>query len=95
MKNIENLEKALEKEKELIEKHKQKAAVIEKEIEMIKGQATMKAVKALNLTGQQYDHFLKLLSSKKNVMEAIELTMDGKGAVLESEEEADERTEKQ
>ena len=86
MKNIENLEKALEKEKELIEKHKQKAAAIEKEIEMIKGQATMKAVKALNLTGQQYDRFLKLISNKKSVMEAVEL--------MESEADSDERAEK-
>ena len=73
MKSIETLENALKKEKELIEKHKEKVAAIEKEIELKKGQATMKAVKALNLTGQQYDRFLKLISSKKNVLEAVEL----------------------
>lgn len=72
MKSVEALEKELEKEKELIEKHKKKMAAIEQEIELRKGQATMKAVKALNLSGQQYDRFLKLLSDKKSVMEAVE-----------------------
>lgn len=72
MKSVEALEKELEKEKELIEKHKKKVTAIEQEIELQKGKATMKAVKALNLSGQQYDRFLKLLSDKKSVMEAVE-----------------------
>ena len=83
MKSIENLEKALEKELELVEKHKKKAADIEKELEMRKGQMTIKAVKALNLTGQEYDRFLKLLSNKKTVLEAVELIR------VESNERAD------
>lgn len=73
MKSIEALEKALAKEQELIEKHKQKAADIEKEIKLRKGQATMKAVNALNLTGKQYDLFLQMLANKNSVLEAVEL----------------------
>lgn len=95
MKTIETLEKALAKEQELIEKHKQKAATIEKEIELRKGQATMKAVKALNLTGKQYDRFLQLLSSKKNVMEAVDLMVRDEGAILEGEGGENENSEKE
>ena len=73
MKSIEALEKARDKELELAEKHKKKAADIEKELEMKKGKMTVKAVNALNLSGQQYDRFLKLLSNKKTVLEAVEL----------------------
>lgn len=86
MKSIETLEKELVKENELIEKHKKKAEAIEKEIEHRKGQATIKAVKALNLTGQQYDRLLKLLSSKKSVLEAVELLVGEKNGNVEEQE---------
>lgn len=86
MKSIEILEKELVKENELIEKHKKKAEAIEKDIEYRKGQATIKAVKALNLTGQQYDRFLKLLSSKKSVLEAVELLVEEKTGNVEEQE---------
>lgn len=94
MKSIEALEKELTKEKELIEKHKKKATAIEQEIELRKGQAMVKAVKALNFSGQQYDRFLRLLSNKKSVMEAVELLVVEDKSILESGSESSEEVDK-
>ena len=61
MKTIEQLEKELEKENQLIEKHKKNVADIKKQIEYQRGILTTKAVNSLNLTGKELKQFLKLL----------------------------------
>lgn len=73
MKTIDQLEKQLEKENQLIEKHKRNAADIKKQIEQQKGNLTIKAVNSLNLTGTELKLFLNLLKDKKTVMEAASL----------------------
>ena len=86
MKSIEQLEKQLEKEQLLIEKHKKNAADIKKSIELQKGELTLKAVNSLNFSNKEYKEFLKLLKKdKRTVLEAIELArQEGKAERIES-----------
>lgn len=93
MKSIEYYEKQLQKELNLIEKHKKNATDLRKEIDNLKGKQTVAAVNALNLNGAEYDRFMQLLKQdKKSVIEAIDLVMGtenvqaGKGAVNEKME---------
>lgn len=85
MKSIEKLEISYERELELAERHKQNAADIKKEMELLKGSMINQKTKALNLNGAEYDQFVKFLESKQNVLDAIELVL-GKEAVQKSEE---------
>lgn len=78
MKSFEALEKALKKELELSEKHKQNAADIRKEIEMQRGKTLSKKINSLNLSGQEYDKFLLLLDRKKSVLEAVDVILGEK-----------------
>lgn len=84
MKSIEKLEKSYKREVELAEKHRRNAADIKKEIELLKGSMINQKTKALNLNGAEYDQFMKLLESKRNVLEAIEFVL-GKEALQEPE----------
>lgn len=89
MKSIEKLEENYKRELELAEKHKQNASDIKKEIELLKGNMINQKTKALNLSGAEYDRFMKLLGSdKKTVLEAIGLVL-GEDAVQELSEPAD------
>lgn len=73
MKSIEQLEQAYRKEVELSEKHKKNAADIKKQMEHLQGRMITQKINALNLTGSEYDRFLKLLGSgKKTVLEAAD-----------------------
>lgn len=83
-KSIEQLEKSYKREMELAEKHRQNAADIKKEMELLKGSMINQKTKALNLNGAEYDQFMRLLASdKQSVLNAIELVL-GKEA-LEAE----------
>lgn len=93
MKSFEALEKALQKEIELSEKHKQNAADIKKEIEMQRGKALSKKINSLNLSGQEYDKFLLLLERKKSVMEAVDAVLGEKDANAHDTSAETERTE--
>ncbi len=89
MKSIEKLEENYKRELELAEKHKQNASDIRKEIELLKGNMINQKTKALNLSGAEYDQFMKLLESdKKTVLEAIGLVL-GEDAVQERSGRAD------
>ena len=90
-KSIEQLEKNYEREMELAEKHRQNAADIKKEMELLKGSMINQKTKALNLNGAEYDQFMKLLASdKQSVLEAIELVL-GKEALQETEPKTADR----
>lgn len=86
MKSFEALQKSYEKEMALAEKHKQNAADIKKEMDIQRGNASNKKINALNLTGQEYDRFLRLLDTgKKTVMEAVELALGERTDGVETE----------
>ena len=73
MKSIEQLEAAYQKELDLVEKHKKAAADIRKQIDHQQGKMIMQSISALNMSGSEYDKFIKLLKSgKKTVLEAAE-----------------------
>ena len=79
MKSIEQLEQAYQKELDLAEKHKKAAADIRKQIEHQQGKMIMQSITALNMSGTEYDKFIKLLKSgKKNVLEAAEQVVAGR-----------------
>lgn len=76
MKTMEQLEKAYLKELELSEKHKKAAMDIKKQMEHQQGRAISQRINAMNMTGAEYDRFMKLLAGgKKSVMEAVELVI--------------------
>ena len=79
MKSIEQLEAAYEKEMALADKHKKVAAALRQQIEHQQGEAIMKSINALNMSGSEYDRLVKLLKSgKKTVLEAIDQVLVGK-----------------
>lgn len=89
MKSIEQLEQAYKKELDLMEKHKKAAASIRQQIDHMKGEAMMKSINALNLSGSEYDLVNKLLKSgKKSVLEAVDQVLAGK-----KEGKGDDKTE--
>ncbi len=94
MKSFEALQKAYEKELELVEKHKKNAADIKQEMEVQRGKVSNRKINALNFTGQEYDRFLQLLdTNKKTVLEAVELVLEtGKDIRLSGEAERSEET---
>lgn len=76
MKSFEALQKSYEKEMALAEKHKQNAADIKKEMEVLKGNVSYKKINALNFSGEEYDKFMRLLDTdKKTVLEAVDLVL--------------------
>lgn len=102
MKSFEALQKSLEKEMALAEKHKQNAADIKKEMEVLRGNVSYKKINALNFTGKEYDKFMRLLDTdKKTVLEAVDLvlgTMDteaekkqGEVFIQDGEEDREEK----
>lgn len=89
MKTIEQLEQAYQKEIGLSEKHKKTAADIRKQIELQQGKMITQKINALNMSGAEYDRFIKLLGSgKKTVLEAADHVLAGKTA-----EKGDDSTE--
>lgn len=90
MKSFEALEKAFKKELELSEKHKQNALDIKKEIELQRGKALSKKINSLNLSGQEYDRFLRLLDGKNSFLEAVELVLGEKNTESAASDEKSE-----
>lgn len=89
MKSIAQLEESYKKEMQLAEKHKKAAADIRKQIDLQQGKIITQKINALNMTGAEYDAFIKLLSSgKKTVLQAADqvLEVQGKGGARISEE---------
>lgn len=85
MKNMEQLQNAYEREMNLAEQHKKKAADIRKQMEFLQGKNVSQKINALNMSGAEYDKFMKLLGSgKKTVFEAIESVL---GATPKANEE--------
>lgn len=73
MKSIEQLEKAYEREIELSEKHKKTAIDIKKQIDVLQGKMINQKINALNLSGEEYDRFIRLIGSgKKTVLEVAD-----------------------
>ena len=76
MKNMEQLQKAYEKEQRLSEQHKKNAADIKKQMELLQGKNVSQKINSLNMSGAEYDKLMKLLGSgKKTVLEAVELVL--------------------
>lgn len=83
MKSIEKLEQEYQREITLAEKHKKTAADIRKQIETQQGKMITQKINALNMSGAEYDAFIKLLSTgKKTVLQAADqvLRMEKGGA---------------
>lgn len=73
MKSIEQLKKVYEREVELAEKHKNTAADIKKQIDALQGKMIIQKINALNMSGEEYDKFIKLLGrGKKTIFETAE-----------------------
>lgn len=88
MKSMEQLEKAYERELELAEKHKRTAADIKKQIDVLQGKMITQKINALNLSGEEYDRFIRLIgSSKKTVLEAADQVLGRQ----EQQEKGDEK----
>ena len=76
MKSMEQLEKAYQKELDLAEKHKRNAADIKKQMELQQGKMISQKVNSMNMSGAEYDRFMRLLASgKKTVLEAAEIVL--------------------
>lgn len=76
MRTMEQLEKSYEKEKRLAEQHKKLAADLKKQMEQLQGKNVNQKVASLNMSAEEFDSFMKLLnSSKKSVLEAVNLVM--------------------
>lgn len=92
MPNIEKLEKlytkeieALEKHRTLFENHKKKAADYKEQIEIAKGLALQKQINQQNLSGEEFEKFLKLLESKKSIIEALKIVDRQEGETASNE----------
>lgn len=91
MKNMEQLQKAYEKEIRLTEQHKRNAADIKKQIELVQGKNVSQKINSLNMNGAEYDRLMKLLSSgKKTVFEAIELVLGTTAALPPDQKDSEE-----
>lgn len=76
MKSMEQLEKSYIKEMELADKHKKNAADIKKQMELQQGKLINQKINSLNMSGMEYDRFMKLLSAgKKTILEAAEIVL--------------------
>lgn len=92
MKSIEQLEKAYAREVELSEKHKKAAADIRKQMEHLQGKLITQKINSMNMSGPEYDRFIKLLSSgKKTVLEAADQVLGNKKLQEKGEGIAGER----
>lgn len=77
MKSMEQLEKAYQKEMDLSEKHRKNAADIKKQMELQQGKMISQKINSMNMSGAEYDRFMRLLASgKKTVLEAAEIVLD-------------------
>lgn len=77
MKNMEQLQKNYDREVKLAEQHKKQAADIKKQMEFLQNKSINQKITSLNMSGAEYDRFMKLLSSgKKNVLEAVNLVLN-------------------
>lgn len=89
MKTMEQLETAYQKELSLAEKHKKAAADIKKQMELLQGKMVIQKINSMNMSGAEYDKFIKLLSSgKKTVLETADQVLgekQEKGDVKSSE----------
>lgn len=89
MKTMEQLETAYQKELSLAEKHKKAAADIKKQMELLQGKTIIQKINSMNMSGSEYDKFIKLLSSgKKTVLETADQVLgekQEKGDVKSSE----------
>ncbi len=76
MKSLEQLIELQKKELELAENHRKKAADLKRQIEIYRCDTAQKKLNALNLTGQEYDRLMSLLSSGKvNVLAAADIIL--------------------
>ncbi len=76
MKSVEQLTNLLNKEEELVEKHRKKAADLKKQIELYRCDIAQKKLNSLNLSGSEYDKVMSLLSSGKgSVLAAAEIVL--------------------
>lgn len=92
MKNMEQLQKAYEKEIKLSEQHKKNAGDIKKQMELLQGKNINQKITSLNMSGAEYDRLMKLLSSgKKTVLEAVELVL-GEAMMVKDAEEGGENS---
>lgn len=90
MRTIEQLEQQYQKETALAEKHKKAAADIRKQIETQQGKVITQKINALNMTGAEYDKFIKLISSgKKTILQAADQALGepGRGGTKPGEKE--------
>lgn len=88
MKSIEQLEKAYEREVELSEKHKKAASDIKKQIDVLQGKMIAQKINALNMSGVEYDKFIRLLGSgKKTVLEAADQVLGRESTLQENGDE--------
>ncbi len=87
MKSFDTLQKMYDKEISLADKHRKNALDIKKEMDAQRYRVFDKKIQALNLTGSEYDSFMRLLDSgKKSVNEAIRLVLSDKEEPKEKEE---------
>lgn len=79
MKSVEQLTNLLNKEEELVETHRKKAADLRKQIELYRCDIAQKKLNSLNLSGSEYDKVMSLLSSgKSSVLAAAEIVLADK-----------------
>ncbi|WP_342755924.1 hypothetical protein [Kineothrix sedimenti] len=86
MQNIERIEKLYEKEMEAAEKHKllyenhkKKASDYKEQWEIARGLDIQKRINRQNLSGEEFDKFMELISSQKTIIEALKLVDRQKG----------------
>lgn len=70
---MEKLEKKQRKELELAKQHEQNCNDLRKQIEMERGNMIQKSINRLNLSAEEFQLLMKVVQSKKNFLEAVEL----------------------
>ena len=93
MKSMEQLEKAYQREVELAEKQKRTATDIKKQIDERQGKLNTQNINALNLSGEEYDRFIRLIgSSKKTVLEVADQVLGGQKRPEKGDEKGHEES---
>ncbi len=76
MRSVEQLTNLLQKEEELAERHRKKAADLKKQIELYRCDIVQKKLNSLNLSASEYDKVMSLLASGKgSILAAAEIVL--------------------
>ncbi len=94
MKSLKQLTDLLNREEELVESHRKKAADLKKQIELYRSDVAQKKLNSLNLSGSEYDKVMSLLSAgKMTVLAAAESVLAGSAQEQKKQDDQEDAAE--